>query len=136
VESYALLLLCSFFLGIGLASFSAAAGLASGWYPANRQGSALGIFGMGSFGQSLASLGAPVVAAAMGYRWGFWFFALLAFLWLIAFYVLAENPKKKSPGAKPPALLPLLKQGMTWILCCFYFLTFGGLVAMAVYLPT
>ena len=52
--SYALLLVCCFFLGIGLASFSAAAGLASGWYPANRQGRALGVYGMGNFGQSLA----------------------------------------------------------------------------------
>src|SRR2546430_843225 len=85
--------LVGFCLGIGLASFSAAAPLASGWYPARRQGAAMGVYGMGNIGQSMASLGAPMVSfamgaslgATMGYRWGFWFFALLAFFWLLAF---------------------------------------------------
>ncbi len=136
VESYALLLVCSFFLGIGLASFSGAAGLASGWYPPHRQGAALGAYGMGSFGQSLAALGAPVVSAAMGYPWGFWFFALLTFLWLIAFYMLARDPRRPITNAPKPRLTPLLRERKAWVLSLYYFLTFGGLVAMAVYLPT
>jgi MFS transporter, NNP family, nitrate/nitrite transporter len=135
VESYALLLVCCFFLGVGLASFAAAAGQASGWYPANRQGMALGVYGMGSFGQSLACLGAPVVAAAMGYVWGFWIFALLAFCWLIAFAALARDPRRTAPPKPLADSLLLFKERMTWILSLFYFLTFGGLVAMAVFLP-
>jgi NNP family nitrate/nitrite transporter-like MFS transporter len=136
VESYTWLLVCSFFLGVGLASFSAAAGLASRWYPPDRQGFALGVYGTGNAGQSLASLGAPVVAAAMGYRWGFWFFALLAFCWLIAFYLLARNARSpEGIRQQRPPFLPLLRQGRVWVLSLYYFLTFGGLVAMAVFLP-
>src|SRR5262249_28880999 len=145
-----LLLICGFFLGIGLTSFSSAAPLASGWYPARSQGVAMGIFGMGNIGQSMAVLGAPLVAAAMGYRsgvfdaaslagyrWGFWFFALLTFFWLLGFAALARDPRKPlGAPTKRPQLLPLLREGKVWILSCYYFLTFGGLVAMGVYLPT
>jgi len=136
VASYPLLLVCCFFLGIGLASFSGAAGLASGWYPPNRQGAAMGIYGMGNFGQSMAALGAPVVAAAMGYPWGFWFFALLTFIWLVAFYLLARDPRRPITAGPPPRLAPLLRERKGWLLSLYYFLTFGGMVAMAVYLPT
>lgn len=137
VDSFPTLLLCGFFLGIGLASFSAAAPLASGWYPAHRQGAALGVYGMGNIGQSMAALGAPVVAFAMGYRWGFWFFALLAFFWLVAFWALARDARRPLDApVKRPQLLPLLREPKVWLLSLYYFLTFGGLVAMAVYLPT
>jgi NNP family nitrate/nitrite transporter-like MFS transporter len=135
VTNYALLLVCSFFIGVGLASFSGAVGLASGWYPPERQGAALGIYGMGNFGQSLASLGAPVVAAAMGFQWGFWMFALLALIWLVAFVALARDPRRAGPPKKTADFLLLLKESKTWILCLYYFLTFGGMVAMALYLP-
>jgi NNP family nitrate/nitrite transporter-like MFS transporter len=137
VNNYALLLLCGFFLGIGLASFSAAAPLASGWYPARQQGAAMGVYGMGNIGQSMAALGAPMVAFAMGYQWGFWFFALLTFFWLLAFWALARDPRRPlGAPVKRPQLLPLLREPRVWMLSCYYFLTFGGLVAMGVYLPT
>jgi NNP family nitrate/nitrite transporter-like MFS transporter len=134
VETYPLLLVCGFFLGVGLASFSGAAGLASGWYPPQRQGAAMGVYGMGNIGQSLAALAAPMMAAAMTYYWGFGFFAVLAFVWLIAFWMLAKDGRRAPPKTLTQALEPLRSQ-MTWILSLYYFLTFGGLVAMGLFLP-
>jgi NNP family nitrate/nitrite transporter-like MFS transporter len=78
VASYPQLLIFGFFVGIGLASFSVGAGFVSRWYPPEVQGKALGVYGAGNFGQSLASFGAPLIAAAAGIRWGFWTFAILA----------------------------------------------------------
>src|SRR5215470_11267740 len=54
VSSYAQLLLFGFFTGIALASFSVGIGFVSGWYSAGRQGFALGVYGAGNAGQSLA----------------------------------------------------------------------------------
>ena len=39
---------------------------------------ALGVYGAGNIGQSLAAFGSPVLAAALGFRWGFWTFGVLA----------------------------------------------------------
>ena len=45
-------LVCGFFLGMGLASFSVGAAFVSRWYPPQRQGKALGLYGAGTIGQS------------------------------------------------------------------------------------
>src|SRR5215471_512343 len=55
VSSYPQLLLYGFFTGIALASFSVGVAFVSGWYAAERQGFALGIYGAGNVGQSLAA---------------------------------------------------------------------------------
>jgi len=135
VNEYWQLLVCGFFVGIGLASFSVGAAFTSRWYPPQRQGSALGVYGAGNIGQSLASFSAPVIVAAAGYAWGFWVLAIAAGAWLMLFIALAENP----PGVVRPksfreSLSPM-RESMTWVLCAYYFLTFGGFVAMAISLP-
>jgi NNP family nitrate/nitrite transporter-like MFS transporter len=135
VEEYWQLLVCGFFLGIGLASFSVGVGFVSGWYPPQRQGMALGVYGAGNIGQSLAAFGAPVVAAALGYAWGFWAFAVLTAVWLVLFVAMARNAPRRGPVKMFADFIKPLASGMSWVLSLYYFLTFGGFVAMAVYLP-
>jgi MFS transporter, NNP family, nitrate/nitrite transporter len=136
VASYTQLLVYGFFVGIGLASFSVGGAFVSRWYPAAVQGKALGIYGAGNFGQSVASFGAPVIAAALGFRWGFWIFAAVTLVWLILFIAKAEDaPVVAKPKSFVQALEPL-KERDSWILSLYYFLTFGGFVAMSIYLPT
>jgi NNP family nitrate/nitrite transporter-like MFS transporter len=135
VEEYWQLLFCGFFLGIGLASFSVGVGFVSGWYPPERQGTALGVYGAGNIGQSLAAFGAPVVAAAAGYAWGFWVFAVLTAVWLALFAISARNAPRRGPSKSLTDFIKPLATGMSWILSLYYFLTFGGFVAMASYLP-
>jgi NNP family nitrate/nitrite transporter-like MFS transporter len=135
VDEYWQLLICGFFLGIGLASFSVGVGFVSGWYPPQRQGMALGVYGAGNIGQSLAAFGAPVVAAALGYAWGFWVFAVLTAVWLAVFFALARNAPRRGPAKTLADFVKPLASGMSWVLSLYYFLTFGGFVAMAIYLP-
>jgi hypothetical protein len=66
VGNYEALLLCGFFIGIALASFSVGVGFVSGWYPPGRQGYALGVYDAGNIGQSLAAFGTPVVVSLLG----------------------------------------------------------------------
>lgn len=135
VADYWQLLLCGFFLGIGLASFSVGVGFVSGWYPPQKQGSALGVYGAGNIGQSLAAFGAPLIAAAAGYAWGFWSFALLTGLWLVVYALLARDPPRRGRAQSLADFAAPLADRMSWVLSLYYFLTFGGFVAMAVYLP-
>ena len=136
VVSYPHLLVAAFFCGLALASFSVGTGFVSRWYPPQKQGSSLGIYGAGNIGQSLASFGAPVIVGAFGFVWGFWAFGLLTCLWLALWLLLARNPPGRIPPKTWSDVVAPLRNRMSWVLSLYYFLTFGGFVAMAVYLPT
>jgi len=136
VGSYFQLLICGFFIGIGLASFSVGVSFVSGWYSSERQGTALGVYGAGNVGQSLAAFGAPTVAAAFGYRWGFWVFGILTLIWLIVFLLASNNAPKPTVAKTFKQTIEPLSDKQSWKLSLYYFLTFGGFVAMSIYLPT
>ena len=136
VSAYWQLVTFGLFIGIALASFSVGAGFVSGWYPPDRQGTALGIYGAGNIGQSLAAFGSPLLAGALGFRWGFWTFGLLLVAWLLMFSIGARNAARRGPPKSFTDMLRPLRASMSWVLSLYYFLTFGGFVAMAIYLPT
>lgn len=135
VSEYWQLIACGFFIGIALASFSVGVGFVSGWFPPERQGFALGVYGAGNVGQSLAAFGSPVLAAALGFKWGFWTFGVLLLVWLAIFWLKAENAPRRAPAKSFGEVLQPLKDSKSWMLSLYYFLTFGGFVAMAMYLP-
>jgi NNP family nitrate/nitrite transporter-like MFS transporter len=136
VSSYTALVITGFFLGIALASFAVGVGFSSGWYPPEKQGTALGIYGAGNIGQSLAAFGAPFIARAFGVPWGFWTFAILAAAWLLLFAFAARDPQRAAPPRTLAQTVAPLREPGSWVLSLYYFLTFGGFVSMAVYLPT
>jgi MFS transporter, NNP family, nitrate/nitrite transporter len=136
VGNYWQLIVCGFFIGIGLASFSVGAGFVSGWYPPEKQGAALGIYGAGNVGQSLAAFGSPLLAGALGFAWGFWTFAVLLLVWLAVFWFQAKDAPRRAPAKSLKDVARPLRERMSWILSLYYFLTFGGFVAMSIYLPT
>jgi NNP family nitrate/nitrite transporter-like MFS transporter len=135
VHDYTHLLIYGFLIGVGLASFSVGVGFVSGWYSAERQGFALGVYGAGNIGQSLAAFGAPAIAAAFGFRWGFWTFGVLLAGWLVIFALTARNAPRRGAPKKIIDTLKPLEDRQSWLLSLYYFLTFGGFVAMAIYLP-
>jgi NNP family nitrate/nitrite transporter-like MFS transporter len=135
VRTFFALCAVGFFVGIALASFASGIGMASGWYPPARQGTALGIYGAGNIGQSLAAFGAPFLARRFGFEWGYWSFAILACAWLVAFWLLSQDPPRRAPPRSLRETLRPLGARKSWILSMYYFLTFGGFVAMAIYLP-
>ncbi|HEY8462033.1 MAG TPA: MFS transporter [Blastocatellia bacterium] len=136
VVAYWQLIACGFFIGIALASFSVGVGFVSGWYPPEKQGLALGIYGAGNIGQSLAAFGSPLLAAAFGFRWGFWTFGVLLVIWLAFFWIKARNAPRRATAKSFSDVIEPLRDAKSWALSLYYFLTFGGFVAMAIYLPT
>jgi NNP family nitrate/nitrite transporter-like MFS transporter len=63
--SYGSLLVAAFLIGMAGSSFAVGAAFVSRWTPAARQGTGLGIYGLGTMGQSLAVFVGPVVAARL-----------------------------------------------------------------------
>lgn len=135
VNDYPHLIAYGLLIGIALASFSVGVGFVSGWYSAEKQGFALGVYGAGNIGQSLAAFGSPFIAAAAGVRWGFWTFGILLSAWLVVFLLLAQNAPRRGAVKSFAEIIRPLNESRSWELSLFYFLTFGGFVAMAIYLP-
>lgn len=122
-------------LGFAGASFAIALPLASRWYPAEHQGKAMGLAGMGNSGTVLASLFAPMLAKIFG-----WNAVLgLACIPLSIVFVLYMLMAKDAPNAPAPKKLvdyfQPLKQADAWWLMAFYAVTFGGFVGLAASLP-
>jgi NNP family nitrate/nitrite transporter-like MFS transporter len=136
VPSYEELLFVAFFLGIAGSSFAVGVGFVSRWFPPEKQGGALGIYGLGTIGQSAAVFIGPVLAVVVGWENIFRGMAVLLVIWGVAFFLLARNsPKTIRPSGVSAMLQLLARERLSWVLSLFYFLTFGGFVAFSIYLP-
>src|SRR5215212_2155689 len=88
--SYAQLLWLGLALGLAGTTFSVGVGFTSRWFAPEKQGTALGVYGMGNIGQSIAVFGAPVLALSLGsWRPVFYIFAAASLAWGIVFYLFA-----------------------------------------------
>lgn len=136
--SYPMLLGIAFILGVAGSSFAVGVGFVSGFFEAEKQGSALGIYGLGNIGQSAAAFGAPTLALIAGWQNVFRFVGAMLVAWAIVFAICARNaPVEKTPAKSLGSMLSLLRRRpLVWALASFYFLTFGGFVAFSIYLPS
>ncbi|HSC49007.1 MAG TPA: MFS transporter, partial [Gaiellaceae bacterium] len=133
-DGYAALIGVGFLLGVAGASFAVGVPFVAGWYEKQRQGFALGVYGMGNIGTAIAFFGAPAIAnhwsrVAVGWVTGV---ALLTGAWL--FFSFARNAPRSAPPARYRQVLT--SGWRLYRLAFFYFITFGGFVAMAFLLPT
>ncbi|MDO8534819.1 MAG: MFS transporter [Xanthobacteraceae bacterium] len=131
-------------LGIGIAGGSFAVGVAyvSRWYPSEKQGTALGIFGAGNVGAALTILFAPFVLVAYGWQTVAQVWALTLVLMAVLFWLLAgEDPvtrARRLTGERTKSLLDQLaplKHVQVWRFSLYYFCTFGAAVALSLWLP-
>jgi nitrate/nitrite transporter NarK len=135
--SYGWLLVAAFLIGMAGSSFAVGAAFVSRWTQPAKQGTALGIYGLGTMGQSLAVFFGPVAASRFGWEEVFRGTSALLLVWAAVYFVLAVNPPQ---AGRPPTLAAttavLRRAPKAWLLGAFYFLTFGGFVAFSIYLPT
>src|SRR5262245_57548736 len=90
-STFGALLGAAFLIGMAGSSFAVGAAFVSRWTPAARQGTALGIYGLGTMGQSLAVFAGPVVAARWGWEAVFRGTSVLLIVWAVVYYGLARN---------------------------------------------
>jgi MFS transporter, NNP family, nitrate/nitrite transporter len=131
VHSFTQCLILGGFLGVAGASFAVALPLASGWYPPEHQGKAMGIAGAGNSGTAFAALFAPGLAAAYGWNNVFGLAVIPLLLALLCYVVLAKD-SPTSPAPKQLAdYLKALRDRDAWWFMLFYSVTFGGFVGLA-----
>ncbi|MGH1417968.1 MAG: nitrate/nitrite transporter [Hyphomicrobiaceae bacterium] len=142
VNTYLMFLLAA--LGVGLAGGSFAVGIAyvSRWYPNERQGTALGIFGVGNVGAAITNFGAPFLLVAFGWQQTAQIYAIILLLMAGFFYLFTkEDPAivaRRIRGEKPRGILlelEPLKDLQVWRFALYYFFVFGAFVALALWLP-
>lgn len=135
-HDYSTYMIVAAFLGIAGTSFSVGVTFVSRWFPPEKQGTALGVYGAGNIGQSIAVFGAPALASHLGISWAAWIFAAAALIYAAIFCRLAEDAQwHVNPKSFSQCMSVLLKQPMSWVLSLLYFQTFGGFVALALYMP-
>jgi MFS transporter, NNP family, nitrate/nitrite transporter len=137
-ESFAAVLALGFLLGFAGASFAVGVPFVSRWYPAERQGFALGIYGMGMGGTVLGALTAPKIADAWGLAAPFAVAAGLMAAMAVVFALVARDapaPAAQRGGSLLAPLRVFRESSRAWGLTLFYFVSFGGFVAMFLYLP-
>ncbi len=121
-------------LGIAGASFAAALPLASGWYPPEYQGLAMGIAGAGNSGTLISTLFAPRLAMRFGWHSVFGFAMIpVAIVWALFALLAKDAPTKikRKTWSDYAAVLRIADSG--WF-CFIYSLTFGGFVGLASFL--
>jgi len=134
-HSYAVLVASGLFLGSAGSSFAIGIAFNTRWFPPERQGLALGIFGAGNIGQSVAVFGAPLIAKHFGWEAVFWSFGTLSLLWAAIFWSFARDAGPPRETSLRHIIDVLLRRRLSWMLAFFYFITFGGFVALGIYLP-
>lgn len=138
-DSFAILLTLGFLLGFVGAGFAVGVPFTSRWFPSQRQGFSLGVYGMGMGGTVLAALTLPTIAKQYGLWAPFALGAVLAGLTAVAFWLVAREapgPLKSAPTSILAPFAVFLRRPRAWALTLYYFLCFGGFVAMFLYLPT
>jgi NNP family nitrate/nitrite transporter-like MFS transporter len=131
-------------LGVGIAGGSFAVGIAyvSRWYPTDKQGIALGIFGAGNVGAAVTKFLAPFVMVAFGWKAvaQVWALAILA-MGVVFWFATREDPvtaARRKQGARPAPFwqqLEPLRNIQVWRFSLYYFFVFGAFVALALWLP-
>jgi MFS transporter, NNP family, nitrate/nitrite transporter len=136
-RDYHSLLFWGFFLGLAGTTFSVGVAYTSPWFSKEKQGVALGIFGIGTGGQSIAVFGGPLLAAKLGTAAPFVLFGVLALLCGVLVLAFGQAPPRARPATGlADALRPLRAAPLCWLFSLFYFVTFGGFVALGIYLPS
>jgi MFS transporter, NNP family, nitrate/nitrite transporter len=124
-------LLVGIVLGVAGASFAVALPLASRWYPAQHQGTALGIAGAGNSGTVLAALFAPGLAVVFGWQNVLGLAAIPLVLVFVAYLALAKDSPDRPSAKALTDYLKVLRIADAWWFMFFYSVTFGGFVGLA-----
>jgi NNP family nitrate/nitrite transporter-like MFS transporter len=143
VSSFLGLVFTGLAFGISGAGFAVGIAYTSLWFPKERQGTALGIFGMGNAGSALTTLGAPHLLNRLtndgqnpeGWRQMPLVYAGVLLLMTVVFALLVTN--KRIEAAKQKSLKDMLRplgDVRVWRFGLYYFVVFGAFVALAQWL--
>lgn len=136
-ETFPALLVGGFFLGLGGTTFAIGVPAVSAWFPPQRRGVALGLFGTGTAGTAVAAFTTVPLSDARGRAFPFLLVAgVLAVYAVLAALLLRDAPGRSTPrGSFWRRTWRVARLPETVALSLLYAVSFGGFVAFSVYLP-
>jgi len=137
LDSYGLVLVGGFFLGVAGTAFAVGVPFVNAWFPPERRGLAIGIFGAGMGGTAISALTTVKLYSNVGHKVPFLITAaVLAVYAVVSWLVLRDAPGRSVPTTPlTTRLVANAKLPITWQACVLYAVAFGGYVAFSVYLP-
>lgn len=148
IETYDQALILALFVGLAGTTFAVGVAWVSAWYPAEYQGFALGVFGMGNVGASITKLLAPTLVTLVGtggllggFIGGGWRFvpAVYAIMLLVCAailpFVTPRKDRKPSQGRSLIEMTRPLKVLRVWRFGFYYVTVFGAYVGLSLWLP-
>lgn len=130
-------LVLALFVGIAGGAFSVGTPYVARWFPANRKGFAMGIFGAGNSGSALTKFVAPALIAAAG-SWVIVpkvYAVAMLITALLFWFGSATNPTHNIPSTVSfTEQLKMLRDPRVWRYCQYYSVVFGGYVGLALWM--
>jgi len=140
-DQYWQYLVIGLFVGLAGGSFAIGIAYTSAWFPRERQGTAMGIFGAGNAGAAVTNLVAPMIVVASGWRavpevYSLAMLIMAVLFWFATFpdplHLQRQNVKTRLTLAQQ---LAPLTEPRVWRFGLAYYFVFGGFVALALWLP-
>jgi MFS transporter, NNP family, nitrate/nitrite transporter len=130
-------LLLGLALGVVGASFAVGTPYVARFFPKERRGFAMGVFGAGTTGAAINMFIAPVLIARYGWQAVPRFYAVTLLVTALIFWLLsaADVAAPGKSGVSLRTQLAVLKDPRVWKYCQYYSIVFGGFTALSVWMP-
>jgi len=124
------------FVGLAGGSFSVGTPYVARWFPKNRQGFAMGIYGAGNSGAAVNKFVAPALVVAFGWAMVPQVYAVVMLVTLVLFWMFsASDPAHRVPShIRFTDQLRALKDPKVIKYCQYYSIVFGGYVALSLWM--
>ncbi|MCV2358999.1 NarK/NasA family nitrate transporter [Paucibacter sp. TC2R-5] len=129
-------LVIGLFVGLAGGSFSVGTPYVARWFPKNRQGFAMGVFGAGNSGAAVNKFVAPGLVVAFGWTMVPHVYAAVLLGTAILFWFFSHSDDKHlvASNASFVSQLKALKDPRVLKYCQYYSIVFGGYVALSLWM--
>jgi len=129
-------LVIGMFVGLAGGSFSVGTPYVARWFPKERQGFAMGVYGAGNSGAAVNKFVAPALMVAFGWAVVPKVYAAVMLVVLVLFWTFsASDPAHRVPGTtKFSDHLKALKDPRVLKYCQYYSIVFGGYVGLSLWM--
>ncbi len=129
-------LVTGLFVGVAGGSFTVGISYCARWFPKQKQGLAMGIFGAGNTGAAVTKLVAPAIVVAYGWAMVPQMYAILMLVTAILFWFFTFSDPEHIAGKTVSVReqLAALKDPRVWRYSQYYSIVFGGYVALALWM--
>ncbi len=130
-------LVTGLFVGVAGGSFTVGIAYCARWFPRERQGLAMGIFGVGNTGAAVTKLVAPSIVVAYGWTMVPKVYAVVMTITAIAFWFFTYTNEAHTADAAKVSVkeqLMALKDPTVWRYSQYYSIVFGGYVALSLWM--